>query len=347
MPKLKLKDRTITPADTFVVAEIGSNHMGDFDLCREMVREAARCGADAVKLQKRDNKAMFTDEAYNAPYDNELSYGKTYGEHREHLDWFGVDEFREFQRIAAEEDVLLFATPFEEASARFLEDLDMPLYKIASCDVTNRPLLQAVAKIGKPMIISTGGALLHEIVNAARTVNKINKNFAVLHCVSTYPNQDHELEMWAMRNILEVTGKLGGFSSHHSGLLPHYLARAMGGTIFEAHFTMDRGQRGTDHGFSLEPKGLAQLCQDLPRIAIMRGTSKTLTREAEQGGFIVKMGKGYYAQWDITEGDTISSRDVMVRAPGGGIPLSADIVGMKAARNIARGELLMPGAVQP
>ncbi len=340
MVELKLENRTITEKDVFVIAEIGANHMGDLDLCESMIIEAAKCGADAVKLQKRDNLEMFTQDAYNQPYDNELSYGKTYGEHREHLDWFGRKEYVHLISVARWAGILLFSTPFEQRSADFLLNLNMPLYKIASCDVTNLPLVKHVASFQKPMIISTGGAELSEIEALVDAINPINPNFAILHCISTYPNQDDQMNVNFLWSLGLETGKLVGLSSHHPGILPHLLARARGASIFESHFTLNRGARGTDHGFSLEPAGLAQLCEDLPRVKEMLGFGNKAVLKEEREGFIKKMGKGIYLLKDMEAGETIGPNDVCIKSPAGGISPAENVAGRILAVDVSHKEPL-------
>ena len=144
----------------YVIAEIGHNHQGSLERARELFREAKLAGAHAVKLQKRDNRGLYTRAAYNKPYDNENSFGATYGEHREFLE-FGKNEYRDLQAYAKELGVDFFSTAFDMASADFLEELDIPAYKIASGDLKSTPLLRHVAKFGKPIVISTGGAMEH------------------------------------------------------------------------------------------------------------------------------------------------------------------------------------------
>ena len=135
---------------------------------------STRCGANAVKLQKRDNASLYTREFFNRPYENENSYGPTYGLHREALE-FGSAEYAELKAYAAELGVTFFATAFDFASAELLASLDMPAYKIASGDLTNTPLLRFVAEIGKPMILSSGGATLDDVRRAYETIVEINK----------------------------------------------------------------------------------------------------------------------------------------------------------------------------
>ena len=156
--------------DCYVIAEIGHNHQGDVEKCKALFRAAKECGVDAVKLQKRDNRALYTRAMYDKPYDNENSFGATYGEHREALE-FGRDEYVELQRYCRELGLTFFATVFDIPSADFLADLDMPAYKIASGDLKTTPLLRHVASLGKPMILSTGGATMDDVVRAYDTVD--------------------------------------------------------------------------------------------------------------------------------------------------------------------------------
>lgn len=321
MRQLRIGNRVLTDDDVFVIAEIGANHMGDFDLCCLMIEVAAKCGVDAVKLQKRDNDAMFTKAALNKPYNNDLSYGKTYGEHRKYLDGFGREEFASFIRIANYNKVLLFATPFEENSAEFLHDLGMPLWKIASCDVTNLPLCRKIAGYGQPMIISTGGATFDEISRLCREIEPINDNFALLHCISTYPNSDNTLNLEVIRTLkAKYPDKLIGFSSHHPGIEPLVVARTIGASIFEVHFTLNRGSRGTDHGFSMEPQGLQKLCSDLKRVNIMLGNGEKKVLPQEKSGFITKMGKSIHVARPIKAGKAIEPDDICIKSPAEGLP---------------------------
>jgi len=340
MRELKIGNRIISDNDVFVIAEIGANHMGDPNLCERMIVEAAKCGVDAVKMQKRNNKAMFTKTALSKPYDNELSYGKTYGEHREYLDWFGRKEFLRFKIIAEKYGVIFFATPFEEDSAEFLHGLGVVLWKIASCDATNIPLIKKIAEYQQPMIISTGGATMEEITTLFDAIYPINSNFALLHCISTYPNQDISLNL---KFISYLRDKFPftpiGFSSHHPGILPLMVARTIGANIFEVHFTLNRGERGTDHGFSMEPRGLGLICQDLKRINVMLGSQEKIVSSAETDGFIKKMGKSVYVNRQMMAGEVLDRKVLCVKSPAGGIKPSEmeDIIGKRLIGDYSTG----------
>ncbi len=340
MRKLKIGNRTITDNDVFVIAEIGANHMGDPDLCEQMIIEAAKCGVSAVKMQKRNNKKMFTKSALARSYDNDLSYGKTYGEHREYLDWFGRKEFLRFKIIAEKYGVIFFATPFEEDSAEFLYDLGVPLWKIASCDVSNLPLIRKVAEYGQPMIISTGGATINDMNTIFSEIYPINQNFCFLHCISTYPNTDPMLNLRVIANMREYfTHNLIGFSSHHPGILPIMVARTLGASVFEVHFTLNRGARGTDHGFSMEPRGLELICQDLKRINVMLGKRDKQVLPEETGGFIRKMGKSIYVNRQMMAGEVIKREFLCLKSPADGLKPSEmdNIVGKRLINDLSTG----------
>lgn len=340
MRELKIGNRVLTEDDCFIIAEIGANHMGDPDLCEKMIIEAAKCGVDAVKMQKRNNKKMFTKTALSKPYANELSYGATYGEHREYLDWFGKKEFVRFKTLAEKYGVIFFATPFEEDSVDFLQKIDVQLWKIASCDVTNLPLLRKVAAYQQPMIVSTGGATMHEIVTMFDTIYPINCNFTILHCVSTYPNEDSALNLKFIEHLRQkFPYNIIGFSSHHPGILPLIVARTLGASIFEVHFTMNRGQNGTDHGFSMEPRGLRTICQDLKRIKTMLGKQFKDVYQEEKDGFIKKMGKSIYVNRGMVKGEMLKREDLCLKSPANGLkPSELDgIVGKTLISDLSTG----------
>ena len=192
--------------------------MGSIETCKELFDEAKGCGAHAVKLQKRDNRSLYTREFFNKPYENENSYGATYGEHREALE-FGKADYQELKAHADEIGITFFATAFDIPSADFLAELDMPAYKIASADLINTPLLKYVAQIGKPMIISTGGATLDDVRRAHDAVAEINPELAVLQCTAGYPAAWDELDLRVIETYRDLFPEtVVGLSSHDNGI---------------------------------------------------------------------------------------------------------------------------------
>lgn len=250
----------------YCVAEIGHNHGGSVETARQMIRAAAACGVDACKMQKRSNATLYSSELLNQPYENENSYGRTYGEHREALE-FGWLRYCKCQDEAERQHVAFFATAFDEASADFLVRLGVPAFKIASGGLTDLCLLKHVASLGKPVLLSTGGGTEQDIDRAVQTVTAINPQLAILHATASYPLKPEEANLRCILTLRSRYPELViGFSSHSPGIMLSLVAYAFGARIIEQHFTLDRASKGTDHAFSLEPKGLATLCDDLKKL---------------------------------------------------------------------------------
>ena len=306
-------------APCYVIAEIGHNHQGSLEKARELFREAQRAGAQAVKLQKRDNRGLFTRAAFNKSYDNENSFGATYGEHREFLE-FGVDEYRELQAYAKELGIDFFATAFDMASADFLAALDVPAYKIASGDLRSTPLLEHVASFGKPMVVSTGGAHIDDVQRAYDTILAINPDLAILQCTAGYPAPFEELDLQVITEYRErFPEAVVGFSGHDNGIAMAVVAYVLGGRIVEKHFTLNRTMKGTDHAFSLEPVGLRKMIRDLERTRLALGDGRKKTFASEKAP-ILKMGKSLVVARDVPEGHVLTREDVVMKSPAGGIP---------------------------
>ena len=306
-------------SDCYVIAEIGHNHQGSVDKAKEMFDVAKRCGADAVKLQKRHNRSLFTKDYYFRPYDNDNSFGDTYGEHREALE-FGRGEYTELKAHAEQIGITFFATAFDKPSCEFLADLDMPAYKIASADIKNTPLLKTVAETGKPVILSTGGAHLDDVLRAYSTVVELNPNVAVLQCTAAYPADFEDLDLRVIETFREVfPDKVIGLSSHDNGISMAVAAYVLGARIIEKHFTLNRAMRGSDHAFSLEPQGLEKMVRDLQRtrVALGDGTKSVRTIESQP---VIKMAKKLVAARDLPAGTTITYEDVAAKSPGDGLP---------------------------
>jgi sialic acid synthase len=302
----------------YVIAEIGHNHQGSLQKARELFREAKQAGAHAVKLQKRNNRGLYTKAAYNKPYDNENSFGATYGEHREFLE-FGLKEYKELQAYAKELDIDFFATAFDIESADFLESLDVPAYKLASGDLKSAPLLTHVAKFGKPMIISTGGARIEDVQRAYETIIPINPQLCILQCTAGYPASFEELDLRVITQFRERFPKaLIGFSGHDNGIAMAVAAFVLGARVVEKHFTLNRAMKGTDHAFSLEPVGLRKMVRDLERTAAALGDGVKKIYESEKAP-IIKMGKSLVLARDLPAGHVIGPQDVVMKSPAGGI----------------------------
>jgi N-acetylneuraminate synthase/sialic acid synthase len=250
----------------YVIAELGGNHQGKLETALHLIDAAANANASAVKLQKRDNATLYAPEILAKPYDNEHSFGATYGAHRAALE-FGAPEYLACQQRAAARHLACFATAFDEPSADFLDALQMPAYKIASGGLTDLALLTHVAKKGKPIILSTGGGTLTDIDRAVATIRPINPALALLHCTAAYPCDFEELNLRVIQTLRTRYPELViGWSCHVHNLGMALAAYALGARIFEVHFTLNRSMKGTDHAFSMEPSTLKKLVKDLDRL---------------------------------------------------------------------------------
>lgn len=320
MRKLKIVNDVIDDgSDCYVIAEIGHNHQGDVDKAKEMFRVAKGCGVNAVKLQKRDNRSLYTRKLYDSPYDHENSYGPTYGAHREALE-FGLEEYRELKRYAAEIGITMFATAFDFASADFLAELDMPAYKIASGDLINTPLLKYVAKLGKPMIVSTGGGTMEDIQRAYYTIMGINQQLCLLQCTANYPVESEDMNLRVIARLRErFPDIVVGLSDHQSGIAMAPVAYTLGARVIEKHFTLNRAWKGTDHAFSLEPEGLRKLVRDLRRVkqALGDGAKQPLPGEIKP---LYKMGKKLVAARNLPAGHVLTREDIAIKSPNDGLP---------------------------
>jgi N-acetylneuraminate synthase/sialic acid synthase len=283
-----------------------------------MIKTAALCGVDAVKFQKRDSKVLYTNEMYHKPYESEDSFGHTYGEHREFLE-FKWDEYVALKKSAEENNLEFMCTPFDFESIDFLERLGITSYKIASGDLTNTPLLKYVAKLGKPMFLSTGASSLQEIHLAYDTVAKYNDKICLLHTTSCYPTDYPDLNLSFIRTLKkDFPEAVIGYSSHDNGILAASIAYMLGATVIEKHFTINHSWKGTDHKFSLEPEGLRKQVRDLKRIEIALGDGKKIVRDIELQAR-VKMGKSLYTARALRADHTLAMEDIVIKSPGGGL----------------------------
>ena len=337
--EIKINGKTIS-SEPYVIAEIGCNHCGNFDIALEMVRVATFCGVDAVKFQKRTPEEVFTKAELDKPYDSPHSYGKTYGEHRKCLDWFGTEQYLKLKDYAKQFAVDFIITPFSQVDADIVNEIGVDAFKVASCDLNHEPMLKQIKEYGKPIILSTGGGTLADIQLAINWLGRAN--VALLHCVSNYPVADYQLNLNNLLMLRKNFSNVIGFSSHHPGLLPHYIAYMLGALIFEVHFTLNRGWKGTDHGFSLEPDGLRRLCADLRRIDTMHGSFER--KVGEKTGFVKKFGKTWHAACGIMQSETITPGMLCLLGPAEGfVPNEIfSIVGYKANDYIPQQSAIKP-----
>ena len=336
-------------SDCYVIAEIGHNHQGDVERAKSLIHAAKECGVDAVKLQKRANRTLFTREFFDQPYENEFSFGATYGEHREALE-LDADEYRELQAYARELGVTFFATPFDFGSADLLAELDVPVVKFASGDIRNTPLLRHVAAFGKPMLLSTGGSTIEDVERAVDTILPINEQLAILQCTAAYPCQAEDLHLRVITTLRERFPELVvGLSDHQSGISMALVAYMLGARVIEKHFTLDHAWKGTDHAFSLMPEGMRRLVRDLRRVPVALGDPVKRPLPVEEQP-LRKMGKKLVAARELEAGHVLAAEDVAIKSPadGGLPPYELDrVVGMRLRRRLRSEENVALADLEP
>ena len=294
--------------DIFIIAEVGQNHQGDLDLALQYIREFASAGADAIKFQTRNNKFLFSKEAYEKNYDSENSFGKTYGEHRDFLE-FSQKEILILKEECLKSKVKFMSTPFDELSLDLLCNIGVDAIKVASFDIGNLAFLNKIAKSKLPIVMSTGGAKDDQIKSSVDLISKTHKNLALLHCVSEYPCPPEKMSLSKLSdlktNFKDITI---GSSDHFNGILSGPLAYMLGARVFEKHVTLDRSWKGSDHSFALSKHGFSQFVRDIKRTPIM--LKNQLKSDLGEERVFQKLGKSLVASIDLKKGSKLTLDNV-------------------------------------
>jgi len=327
----------IKPGRAYLIAEIGLNHQGRLHLAKVLVDAAKEAGADAVKFQKRKLSSLYHAEYLDNPNLGEQGLGYLLPILREFE--LSDDDFREILAYCREIDLTFLCSPWDRPSVDFLESENLPAYKIASADLTNFHLLEYVAATNKPMICSTGMSTLTEIDRSVAFLREQQADFALLHCNSTYPAPFHNINLNFMKTLADRYGVPVGYSGHEKGIAVSEAAVAMGATIIERHFTIDRTLRGPDHAASLEVPGFRKLVRDIRNVEKAMGSAHKWVSRGEIMNR-ESLGKSLVAARDIAGGQTIARDDVTVRSPARGVSPQRlyNLVGNPAKRPIAAGE---------
>lgn len=238
----------------FIIAEIGNNHNGNFQMAIKLIDESIKSGADAVKFQIKDVDTAFSENLLNSPYNNHNSFGSTYREHKKNLE-LSYEEYDKLKQYAENKNIIFFATPFESKSLKFLEKINVPLYKVASFHNQNEKFIKAISATNKFIIISTGMSSQDEVDNTFNLTKKYTDNFSLLHCISSYPVDDEDVNLLVIKNYINKYKGIIGYSGHERGINICASSVLIGSKIIEKHFTLDRTMKGTDHALSLEPNG--------------------------------------------------------------------------------------------
>jgi len=260
----------------YVIAEIGINHNGDLDLAKRLISVAHAAGCDAVKFQKRTLDIVYTPEELAKP--RESLFGETNGDLKRGLE-FGLAQYRDIAAYCQAIKMTWFASCWDEPSVDFIEQFDVPCYKIASASLTDDALLRYTRATGKPIILSTGMSSLDEVDHAVDVLG--THDLILMHAVSTYPAQYDELNLRCIATLAERYGVPVGYSGHETGIPSSVAAVALGASCVERHITVDRALWGSDQAASLEPNGIGRLVRDIRLVeqAMGNGVKQVLARE--------------------------------------------------------------------
>lgn len=349
MQEIKIAGRPIgLNYSPYVIAELSANHNGKLQTAIRIIEEAKKAGADAVKLQtyKPDTITLNCDsEDFNIK--GGLWDGRTlYDLYEEaHMPW---DWHKPLFDRARELDISIFSSPFDNTAIDLLEDLNAPAYKIASFEAVDLPLIKYAASTGKPMIISTGMADAEEIAEAIEAAREGGcKQLAVLHCVSGYPAPAKDYNLRTIPDMIERFGLVTGLSDHTLDNTTAIASVAMGASIIEKHFTLDRSGGGPDDSFSLEPDELSALCLGVKTAWESLGTINYGRKSSEVGN--VKFRRSLYFIKDMSAGEVITPNCIRSVRPGYGLaPKNIHLVlGRKVIEPVSYGSPVLIQNVEP
>ncbi|RJP75599.1 MAG: polysaccharide biosynthesis protein [Desulfobacteraceae bacterium] len=344
MEPVNIGNRLIGPNHPpYIIAEIGSNHNGDMDLCRRIIDAAVACGADAVKFQSWSKSSLISTQEYsrNISYDDKKRH---FGSLEAMVEKYQLtqDQHIAISAYCHEKKIAFLSSCFSPEEVDLLESLSVPAHKIASMDIVHVPLLEYVASTGKPIILSTGMAALAEIDRAVDILKSNGSGpIVLLHCISIYPPEYDDIHLNNIK-MLEQTFQLPvGFSDHTIGTSIPLAAVALGACIIEKHFTLDKNLAGWDHWISAEPDELKKIVEESRNIFNALGNYKRIVRQAEKEKR-QKFRRCVVIKKPLKRGDRLSTKDIDFKRPGTGI--SPDelkyIVGRSLKRDMKEDEEL-------
>lgn len=339
-PFIKIEQRKIGPGyPTYIIAEMSANHNQDFDQALRILEAAREVGADAIKLQTytADTLTIDSDKDFfrvggGTPWDERTLY-QLYGEAYTPWEWQP-----RLKAIANDLGLDLLSTPFDNSAADFLEEMGVPCYKVASFELVDIPLIEKVASMGKPIIMSTGMASLEEIktaVDAARSAGA--EQIALLKCTSAYPAPPEEMNLRTIPHLAETFGVPIGLSDHTLGIVVPLAAVALGACIVEKHFTISREIPGPDSTFSLEPSEFKVMVDSIRTAEKALGQVDYTIGALEAKSLVFR--RSLFVVEDVKAGETFTERNVRSIRPGHGLSPKyiKDILGRKAERDVERG----------
>jgi N,N'-diacetyllegionaminate synthase len=331
-------------SNVFIIAEAGVNHNGSTDLAKKLIDVAVDAGADAVKFQTFKAEHLVSKNAQKAAYQKETTdAGESQFDMIKKLE-LDVATHKELMSYCKKKNIMFLSTPFAHDSIELLNDLGLEIFKIPSGEITNLPYLRHIGSLNKQVILSTGMADIGEIEDALDVLTRagtLKENITVLHANTMYPTPMEDVNLRAMVTIGCTFDILFGYSDHTLGIEVDIAAVAMGASVIEKHFTLDKTMEGPDHKASLEPNELKAMVTAIRNIESALGSSIKKPSRSEQPNMAVAR-KSIVASRPIRKGEIFSEKNLTVKRPGNGIsPMRWDeILGQKAQRDYAEDELI-------
>jgi N-acetylneuraminate synthase len=321
----------------FIIAEAGVNHNGSMETARRLIHRAREAGADAVKFQTFSADRLVSRSASKADYQERTS-GAAETQHAmlKRLE-LTSEQVRTLLRWCNEEEIRFLSTPFDEASVDLLDELDVPLFKVGSGELTNLPFLEYIAAKGKPVILSTGMGTLAEVEDAVAVFREQpGADLTLLHCVTEYPAPPEEINLRAMATLRAAFGLPVGYSDHTTGVEIATAAVALGARVIEKHFTIDRSLPGPDHSSSLEPDEFRRMVAAIRNVEAAMGSGRKGPAPCELANIPVAR-RSIVAVEEIRAGEAITTRNVAIMRPGSGIAPKylSELLGMRTTRDIS------------
>ncbi len=326
-------------ARTCIVAEVSANHLQDYRRAEAIIRAAKEAGADAVKLQTytADTITLDCDNEYFQIKQGTIWDGTTF--HKLYETAYTPWEWHPgLKKLANDLGMECFSSPFDETAVDFLEELDMPAYKVASFEIKDIPLIRRIARIGKPVIIATGIAYLGDIQQAVRACREEgNEQVVLLKCTSTYPSPYEDMNLKVIPNMAEVFDCITGLSDHSMGTAAAVAGVALGAKMVEKHFILSRADGGPDAAFSMEPDEFRRMVEDIRIVEKALGTvTYELTKQQEKSR---EEGRSLFVVKDVKAGEEFTAENVRSIRPAFGMEpvYYGEILGKKARMDISRG----------
>lgn len=327
----------------FIIAEAGDNHNGDYDLALKLVDKAVEAGADCVKFQTFVTENVISKFAEKADYQKENT-----GEEESQYEMvkkleLSFEQFRMIKAYCDNKGIMFLSTPFDLDSIDFLEEIDIPFWKIPSGEITNLPYLEKIARTKKDIILSTGMSTMEEIGNALSVLKENGAGeITLLHCNTEYPTPFEDVNLRAMKTMEETFATKVGYSDHTVGIEVPVAAVAMGATVIEKHFTLDKNMEGPDHKASLEPEELKAMVASIRNIEKALGVSEKKPSPSEIKNINIAR-KSIVAKRAIKEGEVLTEENLYIKRPGDGIsPMRwYEIIGTKAVKDFVEDELIV------